>query len=408
MSIAGAVRTALRALVRNALRSALAMLGIVIAVAAVVATVAIGDGAQAKMSAQMATLGANLLMITPGGMTRGGVSTGAGGYATLLREDGAAIEKELGDVVAGIAPVNRMGALVISGDVNWFTTLLGTTTTYLRVRDWALVEGDVWGREEEVSAGKVCLIGKTVSDKLFGSAPAVGATIRVKHMPCRIIGVLAAKGQGSFGQDQDDVVLMPWATLMRRLSGTAADAVGQFMVSAHRADLVPDAERQVTALLRQRHKLTEGVENDFQVRNLAEMQNAAQDQAKTISMLLGAVALISLIVGAIGIANVMLVSVTERTREIGIRMAIGATGLDVLMQFLIEAVVLSSVGGAAGLLLGIGVTQLVATQAEWPVLLSPSVMLGTLVAAGVSGIVAGFYPALRASRMDPIEALRYE
>ncbi len=408
MSIAGAVRTALRALFRNALRSALAMLGIVIAVAAVVATVAIGDGAQAKMSAQMATLGANLLMITPGGMTRGGVSTGAGGYATLLREDGAAIEKELGDVVSGIAPVNRMGALVISGDVNWFTTLLGTTTTYLRVRDWALVEGDVWGREEEVSAGKVCLIGKTVSDKLFGSAPAVGATIRVKHMPCRIIGVLAAKGQGSFGQDQDDVVLMPWATLMRRLSGTAADAVGQFMVSAHRSDLVPDAERQVTALLRQRHKLTEGVENDFQVRNLAEMQNAAQDQARTISMLLGAVALISLIVGAIGIANVMLVSVTERTREIGIRMAIGATGLDVLMQFLIEAVVLSSVGGAAGILLGIGVTQLVATQAEWPVLLSPSVMLGTLVAAGLSGIVAGFYPALRASRMDPIEALRYE
>ena len=276
------------------------------------------------------------------------------------------------------------------------------------MREWTLDEGEPFGREEEAAAAKVCLIGKTVRQKLFGTSPALGRTIRVRSMPCLVTGVLTAKGQGGYGQDQDDVIVMPWATLVRRINGSGSDAVGTLMVSARRAELVPDLEREVNALLRQRHRLLEGVENDFQVRNLAEMQNAAAEQSRTVAMLLGAVALISLIVGAIGIANVMLVSVTERTREIGIRMAIGATSADVLVQFLVEAVVLCKIGGIAGLALGVGVTHLVASQAQWPVLLSPMVMLATLGVSALCGVAAGFFPALRASRMDPIEALRYE
>jgi putative ABC transport system permease protein len=408
MTLSGAGRTALRALGKNALRSALAMLGIVIAVAAVVATVAIGDGARVKMAQQMASLGSNLLMVMPGSMQNRGVSTGAGATLTLTRDDGAAMVRELGDVVSAVTVVNRMGAQVVAGDTNWFTQVVGTDTSYLTVREWPLAEGEMFGPEEEASGAKVCLLGRTVAQKLFGAASPVGESLRVKHVPCRIIGLLAPKGQGSWGQDQDDVVVMPWLTLMRRVSGTAGDAVGMFMVQARRAELLGDAEREINLLIRQRHHIAEGSEGDFMVRNMTEMQNAANDQAKTVSMLLGVVALISLLVGAIGIANVMLVSVTERTREIGIRMAVGATGGDVMVQFLVEALVLAFIGGLVGVGLGAGVTELVAAEAEWPVLLSPGVMLGTVLVAGLSGVIAGFYPALRASRLDPIDALRHE
>jgi putative ABC transport system permease protein len=254
----------------------------------------------------------------------------------------------------------------------------------------------------------VCVLGGTVAEKLFGDASPIGAQIRVRHLPCKVVGVLAAKGQGAFGQDQDDVVLMPWTTVVRRMIGTQSDAVGMLMASARSSQLVPDAQREITSLLRQRHKLSEGAELDFQIRNLTEMQNAANEQTRTLSLLLGSVALISLLVGAIGIANVMLVSVTERTREIGIRMAVGARGGDVLVQFLTEAVVLASLGGAVGLALGAGIAWVMAVRGDWPTLLSPPVMVGTVVLAGLAGVVAGFYPALRASRLDPIEALRYE
>ncbi|HET9595252.1 MAG TPA: ABC transporter permease [Anaeromyxobacteraceae bacterium] len=408
MNLLPSLRTALRALRRNKLRSALAMLGIVIAVAAVVSTVALGQGARAKVASQMASLGSNLLMVVPGAMMSHGASTGAGATQTLVVDDGRAVEKELGHAVLAVAPVNRMGAQVVYGDQNWFTQVMGSTASYLTVRQWPLAAGEPFGREEEAAGAKVCLIGQTVKDKLFGDGAAVGEQIRVKHVPCKVVGVLAAKGQGSWGQDQDDIVVMPWSTLVRRILGQQSDVVGMLMVEARSSQLVADAQREVTALLRQRHKLADAAENDFQIRNLTEIQNTANEQTATISLLLGSVALISLLVGAIGIANVMLVSVTERTREIGIRMAVGARGRDVLFQFLTEAVVLAAVGGLAGIALGAGVSWIMAAKAQWPTLLSPGVMVGAVALAGLAGVVAGFYPALRASRLDPIDALRYE
>jgi putative ABC transport system permease protein len=266
----------------------------------------------------------------------------------------------------------------------------------------------MFGREEDAAGAKVCVLGKTVADKLFGDDSPIGQQIRVKHVPCKVIGVLAAKGQGSWGQDQDDLVLMPWTTLVHRINGSLADTVQQLMVSARAPDQVNPAQLQIESLLKQRHHIAEEGEPDFSVRNLAEMQNAANAQASTISVLLAMVALISLVVGAIGIANVMLVSVTERTREIGIRMAVGGRGSDILIQFLTEAVMLAVCGGAVGIGLGVGVVITVAAQQGWPTLLSVQVMLGTLLLAGAAGVIAGFYPALRASRLDPIDALRFE
>ena len=409
MNFFASLRTALRALRKNLLRSLLAMLGIVIAVAAVVATVAIGQGAQAKVAQQMAALGSNLLMILPGSVATHGVATGAGATQNLTREDGLAIEKDLSSLVAAIAPINRTGGQIVYGDQNWFTQIQGTTAGYLEVRGWSLEKGEMFGREEDASAAKVCVLGKTVVDKLFlPDQPVLGQQIRVKKVPCKIVGILSPKGQSSWGQDQDDVIIMPWSTVVRRLIGSQADSVGQLMVSARSPDAVDEAQREITALLRQRHHTAELAEPDFQIRNLAEMQNAAKENTNTIAVLLGSVALISLLVGAIGIANVMLVSVTERTREIGIRMAIGARGRDVLVQFLTEAVVLATVGGGIGLLLGVGLSKWMASKFDWPSLISPSVMAGTLLLAGFAGVVAGFYPALRASRLDPIEALRFE
>jgi putative ABC transport system permease protein len=409
MNILASLRTALRALRKNKLRSLLAMLGIVIAVAAVVATVSIGQGAQAKVAAQMASLGSNLLMVVPGSIASHGVATGAGATQNLTRDDATAIERELTSSVLAIAPINRTSAQVVYGDQNWFTQTVGTTTAYLEVRGWPLAQGEPFGREEDAAAAKVCILGKTVVEKLFPDETHVlGEQIRVKHVPCKVIGILAAKGQSSWGQDQDDIILMPWSTVVRRLVGTQSDAVGQMMVSARSPEQVDDAQREITALLRQRHHQTETAEPDFQIRNLAEMQNAAKENTNTIAVLLGSVALISLIVGAIGIANVMLVSVTERTREIGIRMAVGARGRDVLFQFLTEAVVLASVGGVIGLVFGIGISKWMAMKFDWPSLLSPPVMGATMLLAGFAGVVAGFYPALRASRLDPIEALRFE
>ena len=409
MNASASLRTALRALRKNALRSLLAMLGIVIAVAAVMATVSIGQGAQAKVARQWETLGANLLVVEPGSVSAHGVATGSGATQNLTRDDGTAIERELTNSVSAVAPVNKTPAQIVYGDQNWFTQVQGTTAAYLQIRDRPLAAGHGFGREEDASAAKVCLLGETVVKRLFiPGAPVVGEQIRVKHVPCKVIGILASKGQTFGGTDEDDTILMPWSTVVRRLIGSQSNAVGKLMISARSSHHVADAVQEVTALLRQRHRLSDQAEPDFHIRNHVEMEEAAKQNADTITTLLEAVAAISLIVGGIGIANVMLVSVTERTREIGIRMAVGGRRRDILFQFLVEAVMLASVGGFIGLVLGIGAAQWMAMKFDWPTLLSPPVMAATMLLAGFAGIVAGFYPALRASRLDPIEALRFE
>src|SRR5258705_4031959 len=391
MNAAASLRTAVRALRKNKLRSLLAMLGIVIAVAAVMAPVSLGQGAQAKGAQPMESLGANLLMVLPGSIAMEGVATGSGATQNLTRDDATAIERELSPSVAAVAPINRTGAQVVYGDQNWFTQVQGSTAAYLQVRNWPLAQGEAFGREEDASAAKVCLLGKTVVDKLFvPGAPVLGEQIRVKHVPCKVVGILATKGQSFGGQDPDDVIVMPWSTVVRRLIGSQADAVGQMMVSARSASSVSDAEREITALLRQRHRLSDQAEPDFQIRNLAEMQDAAKQSTETIATLLEAVAAISLIVGGIGIANVMLVSVTERTREIGIRMAVGGRSRDILFQFLTEAVLLATVGGGIGLVLGIGVSKAMGARGDWPTPLSPPGRVGTMLAAGFARGVARF------------------
>jgi len=409
MNALASLRTALRALTKNKLRSMLAMLGIVIAVSAVVATVAIGQGAQAKVAQQMESLGSNLLMVLPGSMAKGGVATGTGAQQSLTRDDATAIEREVSDSVSAVSPVSRTSGQVLYGGQNWFTSIQGVSPSYLDIRNAALAEGQSFTREQDAAAAKVAIIGKTVADKLFpNGAQIVGEQIRVKQEPVTVIGVLAPKGQSAYGQDQDDVILMPWTTVVRRLIGSQSDTVGQIMVLARSASQVDQAQSDVTALLSQRHHVQNGATPDFDIRNLAEMQDAAKQSTQTVAVMLGSVALISLIVGAIGIANVMLVSVTERTREIGLRMAIGGRGRDVLYQFLIEAMSLAVVGGLVGLLLGTGASKWMAAKFDWPSLLSVPAMAATLLLAGLAGVVAGFYPALRASRLDPIEALRFE
>jgi putative ABC transport system permease protein len=408
VNVSSSVRTAVRALRKNKLRSLLAMLGIVIAVAAVMTTVAIGQGAQAKVAQQWESLGANLLVVSPGSLAKSGVATGLGATQNLTREDARAIERELTSSVLAVAPVNKTPAQIVYGDQNWFTQVQGTTAAYLQIRDRPLAAGHGFGREEDASAAKVCVLGETVVKKLFiPGAPVLGEQIRVKHVPCKVIGILATKGH-SFGTDEDDTILMPWTTVVRRLIGSQSDAVGRLMISARSAQHVTEAERDVTALLRQRHRLSDHSEADFQIKNQVELQDVAEKNADTLATLLEAVAAISLIVGGIGIANVMLVSVTERTREIGIRMAVGGRRRDILFQFLTEAVMLASMGGMIGIALGIGAARWMAIRSDWPTLLSPPVMLGTMLAAGLAGVIAGFYPALRASRLDPIEALRFE
>jgi len=404
------LRVALRALATNKLRSALTMLGIVIGVGAVIVMIAVGAGAQARVEEQIRALGSNLLLIMPGATTAGGVRMGFGSSSTLTEDDVLAVNREIPEALA--APALRGSAQVIWGNANWSTQIYGITPEYLDVRQWPLASGRSFEPQEVSSAGKVCLIGSTVAKQLFGTMDPVDQMIRIKRVPFTIIGVLETKGQSLMGTDQDDVILMPISTARTRVVGSANAAkqrsVGTIWVKVADGIDAGTVEGQVRALLRQRHRLQAGADDDFSLRNLAEVMAAQEASSRVLALLLAAVASVSLLVGGIGIMNIMLVSVTERTREIGLRMAVGARTRDILGQFLVEAVTLSLIGGLVGIALGIGTAMAIASFAGWRVLLSAEAVGLAVAFAFVIGVFFGFYPARKAARLDPVEALRFE
>jgi len=400
-----AFRIALRALARNKLRSFLTMLGIIIGVGAVIAMVAIGEGAKKRVQEQIASLGTNLLVILPGTVTLGGARTGSGGRQTLVASDARAIMREI-PVVAGASPVVRQVQQVIAGDQNWSTPVQGVAPEFQQIREWQVQEGRFISQADIENTAKVALIGQTVAYNLFGDNDPIGAVIRIKKIPFHVIGILGAKGQSGNGTDQDDVVMVPYTTMMKLVMGVTY--IQQIIVAAVSADTTQEANNQIASLLRQRHKLRAGVDDDFMIRNLSDIAEAASNSATVMAMLLGSIASVSLLVGGIGIMNIMLVSVTERTREIGIRMAVGARSRDIMLQFIVEAVVMAASGGVIGILVGIGSSNLIKYRAELPTLIRPEIIAISFLVAGAVGVFFGFYPAKKAANLDPIDALRYE
>ena len=405
MRIGSTVTVAFRALRRNKLRSALTALGIIIGVGAVIAMVGIGNGAKAQVEAQIASLGENMILVFSGSTTSSGLRTGWGGAGTLKVEDADAIRREVPGVIA-VSEEVVTNAQVAAGNQNWFTRVLGQSPDYFDIRQWPLASGTVFTPQDVRSANKVCVIGQTTAAQVFGNEDPVGQTLRIKNVPFTVTGVLVPKGLSAQGPDQDDVVIMPFTSAMKRVSGgTTLRTINVQVASA--ADLVP-AQQQITSLLRQRHNIAEGRDDDFTVRNQQEIAETATATTSVMTGLLGAIAGVSLVVGGIGIMNIMLVSVTERTREIGTRLAVGAHGRDILTQFLIEAVTLSSVGGVLGILLGIGASKILSAVKNWPSLISPASIVVAFLFSAAVGVFFGFYPARTASRLDPIDALRYE
>lgn len=400
------LRIAFDALLRNKMRSLLTMLGIIIGVGAVIAMVAIGQGAQTSVEAQINSLGTNVILIFPGTTTRSGVSAGAGTNTTLTEEDAKAI-KEQCPAVALMSPLLRNGGQVVFGNVNWGSVMQGGTVDYFSIRDWRLDEGEFFTEQDVRAATKVCLLGQTVLQQLFENANPIGQTVRIRNIPFKVIGTLQPKGQNMMGQDQDDVVLIPYTTLQKRLMWNNTRE-WRFIASAKSKEEVVDAQSQITELLRVRHKLSPMDENDFTIRTQTDIAETASATSKIMTLLLGSIAGVSLIVGGIGIMNIMLVSVTERTREIGIRKAIGAKRSDILQQFLIEAIVMGVVGGIIGVGLGVSASKLIATFAQWPVVVSTNSIFLAVSFSGAVGIFFGFYPARKAAGLNPIEALRYE
>ena len=403
-------RIALRALAANTLRSILTMLGIIIGVAAVITMIAVGSGATKRVQEQMKGLGSNIMLVIPGGITAGGVRLGAQTGQGLTEEDALAIAREVPEVQVA-APSSRTGAQVVAGNTNWSTSIFGTTNDYLEAREWPLEGGRAFDAADIQGSAKVAIIGQTVARELFGDVDPLDQVIRVKKIPVTVIGVLSKKGQNSMGQDQDVVVIVPISTYRNRIQGGTAGKlkrIGSISVKVREGQSMKVAEENIKELLRQRFKVQPGAEDPFAIRNLTEILQAQEASSRIMTLLLAAVAGISLIIGGIGIMNIMLVSVTERTREIGLRMAVGARGRDILAQFLIEAVTLSLIGGAIGVLLGAIATWAVGYFAGWQV----SMSIGSiLLAAGFSafvGVFFGFYPAHRASKLLPIQALRYE
>ena len=445
------LRTAVRALRRNITRSALTILGIVIGIAAVIAMMEIGNGSSSAIARTIASMGATNLLVMPGTAASGGVSFGAGSVMTLTAEDAQAIARDC-DAVTGAAPVIRARSQAIFQDRNWVPQFIyGTTPDYLRVRDWTdLVEGEAFSDSDLRNSSRVCLVGRTIVRELFQGVSPVGQELRVRNVGLRVIGVLAPKGANTFGMDQDDVIIAPWTTIKYRVTSSSSQAssssdsasrsttgstsifpgtespyppastnsaqtpivrfanVDQIQVSARSAADIKAAITQMTSLLRERHRIRPGEPDDFQIRDMTESANAMAQTSSLMTKLLLCVALISLVVGGVGIMNIMLVSVTERTKEIGLRMAVGARGRDILSQFLVEAILLCIIGGVLGLVFGRGASFIVKEVLKWPVEPSIAAVIASITVSAFVGVVFGFYPAWKASRMDPIEALRYE
>jgi putative ABC transport system permease protein len=400
------IKIAVRALLRNKLRTLLTMLGMIIGVGAVIAMVGIGNGAKAQIESNIASFGQNLIMVFSGSMTRGGVHTGWGSAGTLTIEDAEAILREIPGVKI-VSPEVQSSAQIAAGNQNWFTRVSGQAPEYFELRQWPIVLGSPFTPQDVRGANKVAVIGKTIADQLFPGEDPVGQILRIKNVPFKIIGVLSPKGlsvQG--GQDQDDLVVIPYTSAMKRVQ--KVNTVRSINVQVNSPGLLFPVQQQITDLLRQRHRIQPGGTDDFTVRNQQEFTDMATAQSKTMTMLLGAIAMVSLVVGGIGIMNIMLVSVTERTREIGIRMAIGARGRDILLQFLTEAITLGVIGGIVGVGAGVGVSRLLAVKMSWPTLIPPEWIVYAFFFSAAVGIFFGFYPARKASRLDPIDALRYE
>ena len=405
MKLSSTIKLALDALLRNRARSLLTMLGVIIGVGAVIVTVAIGAGARISVQNQINSLGSNMIVVLPGSTTQYGARSGLGGASTLTPDDGMAIAKLPG--VAAVSPAVTVRTQAVSGSNNWQTTVTGVAPTYTFIRSWPMDSGAFFTQNDALSAAKVAVLGQTVVDNLFpdGSSP-LGRTVLLKGVPFTIVGTLKALGQSGIGQDQDDTILIPYTSAMERL--TAQTTVGTLTISATDSQNVQNVQNEVTALLEQRHRIVPPQQDDFQVRNLQDIAAAASSTGAVMEFLLAGVAAVSLIVGGIGIMNIMLVSVTERTREIGLRMAVGARGALILRQFLTEAIVLASAGGVIGVIIGIAGTELVALLAKWPMVIPPAWIASSLLFSAMVGVFFGYYPARKASQLHPIEALRFE
>jgi putative ABC transport system permease protein len=404
------MRIALRALMVNRTRSALTMLGIIIGVGAVIAMVGVGAGATTRIQQQIQSIGSNLIIVMPGSISSNGVRLGSGGVSSLTEDDAKAIAAECPSVAA-VAPTVRGGVQVVNGNSNWATTAQGVTPEYMTIRDSTMMSGEFFTAQDVDAAAKSAVLGETVARNLFGGSDPTGQVVIIKNVPFTVVGVLTPKGQSPSGQDQDDVILIPISTAKQKVLGgnrANAKAVGTLMVQAIGPQAMDQALQEMTALLRERHRTLPGLEDDFTVRNLTEVFAAQETSAQVMSILLGAIASVSLIVGGIGIMNIMLVSVTERTREIGLRQAVGAKTRDILSQFLVEAVTLSLLGGIIGILVGLTASLLISHFAQWSTEVSPMSVLMAFVFSALVGVFFGYYPARKAAFLDPIEALRYE
>jgi putative ABC transport system permease protein len=402
------IRIAVRAIFRNKMRSFLTVLGIVIGVAAVIAMMAVGAGAKARIEQAFASMGTNLLVILPGSTTSGGMQGGFGSQPTLTWDDLAAIRKQV-PTVKSAAPQLRVSASVIAEGANWSTSVIGTSPEYFEIRAWEMAIGQVLSQGDMDSGNKVVVLGQTVVEKLYGaSVNPIGQTVRIRNVPFTVVGVAEKKGQSANGQDYDDTVFVPYTVFARKIQGGLGKYLsGSIYVTATSAEDTPRAQAAIRDLLRDRHRVTSG-EDDFSIRNLSEVAGAQAAGTETMTSLLASVAAVSLLVGGIGIMNIMLVSVTERTREIGIRMAIGAKPRQILLQFLIEAVTLSLAGGLLGVLLGVGVSKWIAAKFGWATQIDPNVVAVSVAFSAFVGILFGLYPASKASKLDPIDALRFE